>query len=120
MQRQRRQNAMARLSFLNDIDNRDWFDFGQQGYGQRIDGTEKGYGYFGELPMRGGGVATELSYGPSNDLAPLIVPTLSVEELYQLLQGMEPSADIFRKADEYKRLRRFQGSNPFAEYGEWQ
>lgn len=93
----------------------------QNSYGLRADGTEKGTGYFGELPMQDGSgkVATEISIGVNIDgrdvEIPTLVPTLSEEEKSYLLNGGEPTEAIVTKAVEYARMRMSKGLSPFAD-----
>ncbi len=71
-------------------------------YGLREDGTPKGLGFFGELKRPDGSISTELSAGFNFDgketLAPLLVPTLSKEEIDILLSGAKPTESIYNKA----------------------
>ena len=95
-------------------------------YGMREDGTAKGNGWFGILPSKDpkyppGAVSTELSAtgnikGPDGKpvLYPLIVPTLTHEELQHLLSGKKPTDDIYNKAEEFAAQRIKQGLSPFA------
>jgi hypothetical protein len=88
-------------------------------YGLRYSGdTPKGKGYFGLLPQFEGGFSTEIS-GEStidgkNVEYPLMVPSLTKEQLDYLLSGQEPSDDIYKNAEEYARQRISQGLSPFA------
>lgn len=94
----------------------------QPGYGNRLDGTPKGMGYFGELKRPDGKVSTELSVGVNLDgqehEIPLLVPTLSREEIDHLLKDGEPTPEIMNKAVEFARQRMQQGRSPFAGEGE--
>jgi hypothetical protein len=89
------------------------------GYGLRNDGTPKGNGYFGALSDSFGNVVTELSIGVELDGTeteiPLIVPTLTYEELSHLLSGGEPSRETVGKAVSHARGRRALGLPVFAE-----
>ncbi len=91
-------------------------------YGNRIDGTPKGLGFFGELKMPSGDVATELSFdfdaGGKRIFAPLIVPTLSKSELDHLLSGAKPTDSIFNKAQRHALDRLKAGKQTFAQDGE--
>lgn len=99
-------------------------------FGKRPDGSEKGYGFFGALPRADGKVSTELSTDDPIDesgqkiLHPLIVPTLSRQELEYLLQDKvkDPMMDetIYEKAAEFARQRLREGKSPFAEKHEQQ
>ena len=99
-------------------------------YGMREDGTPKGTGWFGLLPSKDpkypqGTVSSELSstgnlQGPDGKpvLYPLIVPTLTHEELQHLLSGKKPTDDIYNKAEEFAAQRLKQGLSPFANLDE--
>ena len=88
-------------------------------YGNRADLTPKGLGYFGELYRPGGGLSTELSIGVNMDgkemEIPLLVPTLSNDEIKHLLGGGEPSLALVDKAVAHARQRMATGMNPFAQ-----
>ena len=91
-------------------------------YGKRLDGTNKGAGFFGLLNRPDGtGYSTELSIGVEMDgretLIPAIVPTLTQDELNTVLtSGVTPQ--IVRKAADYARNRISNGLNPFWQQGE--
>ena len=107
-------------------------------YGERIDGTPKGRGWFGPQPYREAyrydddpfedehpSVATELSFDYGTDdkmrpsiLAPLLAPTLDPQELHHMLNGGEPTDAIWDKATRHSDWRVAQGKSPFAEPGE--
>jgi hypothetical protein len=74
----------------------------------------KGSGYFGYLPSNEG-YATEMSAEDESGEFPLLVPTLSREEIEHLLAGYSPTEDIYRKAVEHAERRRKEGKSPFAE-----
>jgi GH24 family phage-related lysozyme (muramidase) len=80
-------------------------------YGLRIDGTPKGEGFLGLLPMEDGRVMSELSVGVEFDgketLIPSIVPTLSQEEIAWLAGGGDSrtSDSIMDKAEAHARKR---------------
>lgn len=90
-----------------------------QGFGNRLDGTPKGNGYFGILKRPDGKVSTELSIGVSFDgkerLIPSLVPTLSEDEKTHLLSGGEITRAIKDKAVQHARERMSAGKSPFAE-----
>ncbi len=91
-------------------------------YGLREDGTPKGSGYFGELKGRDG-VSTELSFDfehPEHGkiFAPLLVPSLSREEIDHLLSGARPTDAIYDKAQEFAIQRLLQKKPMFAAPGE--
>lgn len=97
-------------------------------YGLREDKTAKGPGFFGELPRptsAGGGFSTELSAtGNLNDkqgnpiLYPLLVPTLSRQEINTLLRNEKPTDAIYHKAEVHAAKRIKEGKSPFAQVGE--
>ena len=89
-----------------------------QGYGPRVDGTRKGEGFLGSLPMANGrDRATELSMGTNFDgrdlLIPSLIPSLSQMEIQHLLSGGKPTDAIFQKAVTHARGRIGQGRSPF-------
>ena len=79
--------------------------------------SAKGKGYFGMLPTDYG-VATEISADSDIGQYPLLVPTLTSQEVDWLLQGNEPTESIYRKAEQYAMDRMQQGLSPFAGYGD--
>ena len=92
----------------------------------RPDGTKKGLGYFGPLPMtdKSGRVMTEYSigvnFGDKEVLIPTLVPTLNKKELDYLLGGgtiNESSIGkrIFNKAVDHAKERLANGKSPFAD-----
>lgn len=87
-------------------------------FGLRPDKTQKGEGFFGQLEMKDGGIMTELSIGVNLDgeeiLIPSIVPSLSKEELDNLLSGGEITDEIFNKAIEFARKRKDEKKPFFA------
>lgn len=88
-------------------------------YGIRHDGMGvKGRGFFGALPYQGGGVATEISsafdQGGQEIEHPLLVPTLTADEIRHLIHGGEPTPEIFEKAQSHALMRRSRGESPFA------
>lgn len=91
-------------------------------YGTRADGTEKGLGFFGELQRPDGSVSTELSIGVNlngrETEIPLLVPTLTREELDYLLQGGEPTRALVDKAVQFAQERAKAGKDFFAGEGE--
>ena len=95
----------------------------EDGFGKRLDGTNKNKGFFGLLPRPDGRVSTELSIGVDFDgkevLIPSLVPTLNKAEVEELLStdGVPPK-DIQRKAAKYAKERISQGKSPFWQSGE--
>lgn len=94
-------------------------------YGYRIDGTPKGEGFLGLIPTgKAGHVMSEKSMGVTFDgketLIPLIVPTLTTQEI-NFLKTYEGSAKdmpkvIADKAIEHALMRMRRGLSPFADY----
>lgn len=92
---------------------------GLEDFGKRLDGTPKGTGWLGVLPMQDGSnrVATEMStsfdYGNGDTLVPLLNPLLSQDEVQHLLKGGEPTENILNKAGQFGFERLRQGKSPF-------
>ena len=92
----------------------------------RIDKTPKGAGYFGVLKGIAGDVkgmdVTELSADSDINgqrvLYPLVVPTLSKQELNILLSGKSATDSIYQKAEEFAMQRIKDGLPTFARPGE--
>lgn len=87
-------------------------------YGKRPDGSSKGRGYLGEIPTKDGRVATEITIGVNlggkeTDI-PLLVPTLTKEEVKHLANGGSPTKDMVDKAVEHAKTRMGQGLSPYA------
>ena len=87
--------------------------------GQNItDGTLKGKGFFGEIPVNQGGAMTEFSSAYKQDgklvSHPLLVPTLNKQEIDLLRMGIEPTPEIYKKAQDYAQQRIAAGQSPFA------
>lgn len=96
-------------------------------YGNREDGTPKGIGYFGEIARSDDPemFSTELSVtvglrdAAGNDrLIPLIVPTLTAEEIAHLVDGGSPTREIVKKAYDHAKERLKMGKSPYAADGE--
>ena len=88
-------------------------------YGIRHSGkAPKGLGYFGPLSHAGGSTSTELSFdfdtGQGSVDAPLLVPTLSYEEIQHLLSGSKPTREIYEKVQSWAQHRISSGKSPFA------
>jgi hypothetical protein len=81
-------------------------------------GGVKGLGYFGAVPHAQGGYSTEIStefdHNGKAVEAPLMVPTLSAQELNMLLKGVEPTEQVYEKAMAHALMRMQQGLSPFA------
>jgi len=74
----------------------------------------KGKGYFGMLPSSEG-FSTEISATDDRGMSfPLLVPTLTQQEVNYLLQGGEPTEDIYNKAMMWAESRQASGQSPFA------
>jgi hypothetical protein len=74
----------------------------------------KGKGYFGLLPSSEG-FSTEISATNDQGLSfPLLVPTLTQQEVNLLLQGGEPTDEIYNKAMMFAQSRQASGQSPFA------
>jgi len=91
------------------------------GYGLRQDKTQKGLGFFGEIPIKKGvmtelGSESDVDFGQGQERLhyPLIVPTLSFDEIEHLKGGNEPTEEIWNKAIEHALERKKQGLSPFA------
>ena len=92
----------------------------------RPDGSEKGLGFFGALKRPDGKVSTEISIGLDVDgkqiNVPLLVPSLTFEELNYLLQSNTDSKDFLKnlppsimdKAYNHAEQRIKAGISPFA------
>ena len=96
-------------------------------FGLRPDGTPKGTGWLGVLPVAGGGVATEYSMqsdavkvnGQRVDF-PTLVPGLTKAEVDQMVNDIIPNnkdvpEPIVQKAIAHAKTRLSQGQSPFAE-----
>lgn len=94
----------------------------QNQYGNRVDGTPKGKGYFGELQRPDGSISTEISIGVNIDgketEIPSLVPTLTDDEKKYLLSGEKPTPAIIEKAVKFAHERIKSGKSPFAGNGE--
>lgn len=89
---------------------------GNQGvspYGSRYDSMGvKGKGYFGML-QNTNGISSEISSADESGDYPLLVPTLSHDQVKLLLSNQQPTDDIYKKARDYADLRRSNGQSPF-------
>ena len=87
-------------------------------YGKRVDGTQKGGGYFGEVKTPDGKVATELSIGVKIDgketEIPSLVPSLTDAEVQHLVSGKKPTKAIVEKARKHAEERMANGQSIFA------
>ena len=87
-------------------------------YGLRRDGTPKGAGYFGEIKNEDGTFSTELSINVDGREIPVLVPTLTDEEIRKLQVGGEIPQAIVDKAVKHAAMREAQGKSPFADMNE--
>ena len=91
-------------------------------YGLRADGTIKGPGFLGALKRPDGKVSTELSIGVNiggkEVEIPVLVPTLTEDEINYLLKGGRPTKEIVNKAVAHARKRIEEGKSPFLEWSE--
>jgi hypothetical protein len=91
-------------------------------YGNRNDGTPKGKGYFGELKMDDGSIATEIAINFDDVLGgaliPSLVPTLTEAEKKYLLKGNKATKEIQLKAIKHAEERASKGLSPFVDGGE--
>jgi hypothetical protein len=82
------------------------------------EGSVKGKGYFGAIPTKDGSIMTEYSSAFDVDgktiSYPLIVPTLTVDELNILRTTGEVTPEIEEKAQKFALDRIAQGKSPFA------
>ena len=85
----------------------------------RADGTKKGTGYFGEIPMRDGSnrIATELGANSNVDGEDLHYPLIhgdsTAEELDHLTSGKKPTAEMHDRAIRHALDRKKNGLSPF-------
>ena len=88
----------------------------------RINGSAKGEGYFGKVPYRSGDprdYMTEQSIDSAENLKPLLVPTLTPDEIVAVATpGAKIPASAYRKADTHAVERLTAGRPAFALPGE--
>jgi hypothetical protein len=87
--------------------------------GQKLtEGSVKGKGFFGGIPTQDGSMMTEYSsafeVGGKTVSYPLVVPTLTADELNLLRSTGEVTPEIEKKAQQYALDRLAEGKNPFA------
>lgn len=79
----------------------------------------KGRGYFGPIQTKAGDSMTEFSSSFTHNgkqiAHPLVVPTLTVDELKLLLGGGDIPNSIYQKAQDYALKRISEGQSPFAD-----
>ena len=87
-------------------------------FGNRKDGTPKGYGFFGPIRTPDGMDATEKSIGVQiggqETEIPSLVPTLTQDEVNQMVSGGKPTPEIVQKARAHAEERLSRGLSPFA------
>lgn len=87
----------------------------------RINGTKKGNGWLGPLPMQDGSgkIATEITIDVDTPVGrkylPLLVPTLDQEGINHLLKGGKPTPQIFKKAIRHAVDRWTKGFSAYAD-----
>jgi len=88
-------------------------------YGFRADGTPKGKGFLGKILSSDGHISTELSVTVNIDNKeveiPLLVPTLSKEEIEKVVNSTEIPEAIMNKAIDHALMRMKKGLSPFLE-----
>lgn len=94
-------------------------------FGLRPDGTPRGDGFLGVLGLKGGGIATEYSFGTTDVTGeemdiPSLVPTLTQKEIKVMTDDIIPNRkpiprDIARKAVVHAKKRLNEGKSVFAE-----
>ena len=93
-------------------------------YGTRVDGTAKGPGFFGELArtdepeMFSTELSTSMTINGEKLLFPLLVPSLTAEEIAHLVDGGQPTKGIVEKALRHAESRLAAKQSPFAGEGE--
>ena len=88
-------------------------------YGDRVDGTQKGTGWQGEVPVGDDSVMTEKSIGVNVDgqemQIPLIVKDTTDAELALLKANKPPTKAMIDKAIRSAMKRKAEGKSPFAD-----
>lgn len=88
-------------------------------YNLRPDGTPKGTGWLGPLPMKDGSVATELTFDIDMDgqkvYLPLLVPGHNAQDMDAILSGGEPSKEVYDRAIQHGLRRKRQGLSPYVD-----
>lgn len=96
-------------------------------FGLREDGTPKGMGFFGMLPSKDprfpkGSFSSELSYDSDVNgkklFYPILVPTMTREEIDHILSGADPTDAMHDKAIDHALGRIKNNLSPFAGPGE--
>ena len=86
----------------------------------RINRTAKGEGYLGSIPYVAApnSYMTEQSIDEGTKLKPLLVPTLTPDEIVNISMGGKVPAGTYRKADEFAAKRIAAGKSVWAQSGE--
>ena len=99
----------------------DIIQHGIKSYGARYEESPseplsmKGKGYFGLLSNSNNGFSTEISATDDKGFSfPLLVPTLTEQEVNHLLSGGNPTEDIYKKAMLWADSRTEKNQGPFA------
>jgi hypothetical protein len=92
-------------------------------YGTRPDDSSKGPGFFGEIArddpeMFSSELSAAVTIDGKSQLIPMLVPTLTAEEIAHLVDGGQPTIDIIKKARDHAFERLDAGKSPFADFGE--
>ena len=93
-------------------------------FGTRVDGTPKGLGFFGVLArtdepeMISTELSTSVTVNGEKLLFPLLVPSLTAEEIAHLVDGGQPTKTIVEKALRHAEHRLATKQSPFAGEGE--
>jgi len=88
-------------------------------YGLRTDGTTKGNGWLGEIPLPNNKVATELSatfnYGGGDTLVPTIIPGMRTSNIDKIKAGISPLTipSMRTNAANFGKYRLSNGLSPF-------
>jgi len=105
--------------FLGSSESNPLAPFGLRHSNSLFDQPEiKGRGYMGVMPTSVGEPMTELSssfeLNGQTIQHPLVVPTLSAQEIKLLRMGGRPTPEIYQKAQQFALRRIQQGLSPFA------
>lgn len=93
--------------------------FDDKNYGKRNDGSDKGSGWLGEIKQTNDKFATELTYDYDTPYGrfsmPLIVPTLTENEIESIRMGEQPTEEMHKKAFKHGLNRILQWKSPYSE-----
>lgn len=88
-------------------------------FGKRPDGSNKGEGWLGRIPMKDGSnaVMTEQTVGVNIDGKdmdiPLIVRGMPQSDIDWLASGKKPTEEMIRRAAEHAKKRLAEGKSPY-------